>query len=391
MELQAVRREERRLGGSYALALALVLSLIMGWQVRNGAFRELSDFMTIFMSILLEAFPFVILGTLISSAINLFVTPTVLTRVIPKNRFLGLFAASLTGFAFPICECANVPVTRRLIAKGLPTPVAVTFLLSVAIVNPVVLLSTWIAFGGSWTSVLARGGFGMGIAILAGLIVGFVKSYEHPLKEGPAALGGASAGSGSASGPEACGCGHDHGLDEEHVHGPACGHDHGHHEGDGHKHGQADAHAHKPAPRRSLATLAGEVLSHTSGELFDVGRYLIMGAAVASLMQVVLPRASLIGIGMNPLISVLTLMALAYVLSLCSEADAFIAATFAGYFTPGAVLAFMVFGPMMDVKNTLMLLDGFKPRFVTGLVVITTALCLAAGLAVNLSGLIGAW
>lgn len=372
MELQAVRREERRLGGSYAVALALILSLIMGWQVRNGAYRELSDFMTIFMSILLEAFPFVILGTLISSAINLFVTPTLLARVIPKNRFLGLFAASLTGFAFPICECANVPVTRRLIAKGLPTPVAVTFLLSVAIVNPVVLLSTWIAFGGSWTAVLARGGFGMGIAILAGWIVGRVKSYERPLKETTA-----------ASAPEGCDCGHDHGLDEDH--GCDCGHDHGH----GHDH--ADEHSHKPASRRSLASLAGEVLSHTSGELFDVGRYLIMGAAVASLMQVVLPRASLIGIGLHPVVSVLALMALAYVLSLCSEADAFIAATFAGYFSPGAVLAFMVYGPMMDVKNTLMLLDGFKARFVTGLVVITTALCLAAGLAVNLSGLIGAW
>lgn len=370
MELQAVRRDERRLGGSYAVALALILSLIMGWQVRNGAYRELSDFMTIFMSILLEAFPFVILGTLISSAINLFVTPTLLARVIPKNRFLGLFAASLTGFAFPICECANVPVTRRLIAKGLPAPVAVTFLLSVAIVNPVVLLSTWIAFGGSWTAVLARGGFGMGIAILAGWIVSLVKSYERPLKED--AAGGASE---SAS----CDCGHDHGLDD------GCDHDHDHtHD---HDHGRAEA----PTPRRSFTSLAGEVLSHTSGELFDVGRYLIMGAAVASLMQVVLPRASLIGIGLNPVFSVVALMALAYVLSLCSEADAFIAATFAGYFSPGAVLAFMVYGPMMDVKNTLMLLDGFKARFVTGLVIITTALCLAAGLAVNLSGLIGAW
>lgn len=376
MELQAVRREERRLGGSYALALALILSLIMGWQVRNGAYRELSDFMTIFMSILLEAFPFVILGTLISSAINLFVTPTLLARVIPKNKFLGLFAASLTGFAFPICECANVPVTRRLIAKGLPAPVAVTFLLSVAIVNPVVLLSTWIAFGGSWTAVLARGGFGMGIAILAGWIVGLVKSYERPLKENEA---------GGASEPAGCGCGHEHGLDEEQ--GCDCGHDHAHE----HDHDHADEHSHKPASRRSFASLAGEVLSHTSGELFDVGRYLIMGAAVASLMQVVLPRASLIGIGLHPVVSVIALMALAYVLSLCSEADAFIAATFAGYFSPGAVLAFMVYGPMMDVKNTLMLLDGFKARFVAGLVVITTALCLAAGLAVNLGGLIGAW
>jgi uncharacterized protein len=132
------------------------------------------------------------------------------------------------------------------------------------------------------------------------------------------------------------------------------------------------------------------VLEHTGSELYAVGRFLIMGAAVASVMQTLLPRSSLIGIGAAPVLSILVLMFLAYVLSLCSEADAFIAATFAGYFTPGAVMAFMVYGPMMDIKNTLMLLEGFKPRFVFILFALTTVLCLLAGYAINSTGFWGA-
>lgn len=349
------------------LALALVGAFALGTGIRHGSYREASDFLTVLMGILLEAFPFVLLGTLLSSLINTLVTPNLLARIIPKNRLFGLFIASLSGFAFPICECANVPVTRRLIAKGLPTPIAVSFLLSVAIVNPVVLLSTWMAFGGSWTAVLARGGLGMGIAMLVGWIVGLAPSLRNPLKDDAVV----------SSSAHDCACSHGHEGEASFQHE----HEHEH-----------ECHcSREPVARRSSADLIKEVLVHASSELYDVGRFLIMGATVAALMQVAIPRASLIGIGLHPILSVAVLMLLAYVLSLCSEADAFIAATFAGYFTPGAVVAFMVYGPMMDVKNTLMLLGGFKPRFVLALLALTTLLCLASGIAINYGDLIGAF
>lgn len=343
-----------KLGGSSVLIVAAGLSISAGLVIRSGQAPRISDFSTVLVSILFEAFPFVLIGTIISAAIHLFVTPELLARIIPGNKFAGLFIASIAGFAFPICECANVPVTRRLVAKGMPTPVAVTFLLAVAIVNPVVLFSTWIAFGGDWKAVLLRGGLGMLIAIMSGWLVGLMPESRSPLRVHVAGNDQVS----KDGHDEHCDCGHDHVV----VAGKG---------------------------RASWLGRVRDVLEHTGSELYAVGRFLIMGAAVAAIMQTLLPRWSLIGIGAAPVLSILVLMFLAYVLSLCSEADAFIAATFAGYFTPGAVMAFMVYGPMMDIKNTLMLLEGFKPRFVVILFALTTILCLFAGLAVNNAGIWG--
>lgn len=358
--------------GSMVLLLAAGLSISVGLFIRAGQLSRISDFSTVFVSILFEAFPFVLIGTIISSAIHLFVTPELLARIIPGNKFAGLFVASIAGFAFPVCECANVPVTRRLVAKGMPTPVAVTFLLAVAIVNPVVLFSTWIAFGGDWKAVLLRGGLGMLIAILSGWLIGLLPESRAPLRAHLVGNGQIST-AGHEHGDD-CGCGHDDGYGSGHDEQCDCGHDHGTSTGTG---------------SAIWIMRVRNVLEHTGSELYAVGRFLVMGAAVAAIMQTLLPRSSLIGIGAAPVLSILVLMFLAYVLSLCSEADAFIAATFAGYFTPGAVMAFMVYGPMMDVKNTLMLLEGFKPRFVLFLFAFTTILCLFAGLAVNSSGIWG--
>jgi uncharacterized protein len=361
--------------GTYAvLILAAGVSVAAGLLIRSGQAPRVSDFTTVFTSILFEAFPFVLIGTIISSAIHLLVTPELLARIIPRNKFAGLLVASVAGFAFPICECANVPVTRRLVAKGLPTGVAVTFLLAVAIVNPVVLFSTWIAFGGDWKAVLLRGGLGMLVAILSGWLVSFLAESRSPLRDHVSVKPGLPADGHSAE----CGCGHVEPCDHEagHPEGLACE--------CGHEHKESSAKT-RPSWIRQLRA----VLEHTGLELFAVGRFLIMGAAVAAMMQTILPRSSLVGIGASPILSILALMLLAYLLSLCSEADAFIAATFAGYFTPGAVMAFMVYGPMMDVKNTLMLLEGFKPRFVFILFALTTTLCLLAGYAINSSGFWG--
>jgi uncharacterized membrane protein YraQ (UPF0718 family) len=367
----------RSIWGTYSvLILAVGVSVAAGLLIRSGQAPRISDFATVFTSILFEAFPFVLIGTIISSAIHLLVTPELLARIIPKNKFAGLLVASVAGFAFPICECANVPVTRRLVAKGLPTGVAVTFLLAVAIVNPVVLFSTWIAFGGDWKAVLLRGGLGMLVAILSGWLVGLVPGARSPLRDHVAATTEPSA-LGHEHG-EDCACGKAGHCDHEEGYADAspcdCGHDHG------------------SVALQGRAGWIGKlraVLEHTGSELFTVGRFLIMGAAVAAVMQTLLPRSSLIGIGASPLISILALMFLAYILSLCSEADAFIAATFAAYFTPGAVMAFMVYGPMMDIKNTLMLIEGFKPRFVLMLFALTTVLCLLAGYAINSTGFWG--
>lgn len=330
-------------------ACLFILLVILAIKNSTGLLAVTMDnFATLFLSILLEALPFVLIGVLISSVIHHFVTEDLILRLIPKNKLLGLFASSLLGFVFPICECVNVPVTRRLISKGVPLYIGITFMMSVAIVNPVVLFSTYYAFSGRIAPVIARALFGIAGAVIIGFIISVITPEGSVLRQEG---------------------GHDHGHDHNHSHGCGCG---------------SPAHSTgKPKVRDHLLA----IIKHTSGELFSVGRFLILGALVSSLMQTLLPREILNALGQGEVLSVLIMMLLAYVLSLCSEADAFIAATFLGYFTPGAIFAFILFGPMMDIKNTLMLLDGFKTRFVLRLIWVTTLVCFTFGLIINVFNL----
>ncbi len=364
----------------FRVSLLLMVALLLLWigiQAVRGSFivqeAALINFTTMFISIILEAFPFVLFGVFISSLIQIFVTEDMLLRWIPKRKLPALLAASMMGLFFPICECANVPVARRLIAKGVPLHVGITFLMSVAIMNPVVLLSTYYAFGGSWRVALVRGLLGVAGAIIIGFLISLIRNPEKVLRMTARITG--------------CGCDHDH-AGHEHVHS-----DHGNAGqlacGCGCRQGiplTVNIEAAEDTILNRFFSRVREIISHTSVELFSVGRFLIMGAFISSFVQVFLPRNLLMAVGERPLLSILILMALAYGLSLCSEADAFIARTFVGQFTSGAIMAFMIFGPMIDVKNTLMLLEGFNARFVVRLIVITSVVCFTFGLLINLAG-----
>jgi uncharacterized membrane protein YraQ (UPF0718 family) len=260
---------------------------------------------TIFISILIEALPFILLGVLISGIIQIFVTEEMMARIIPKNKIFAVFSAAFIGAIFPACECGIVPITRRLMAKGVPLYAAIPFMLTGPVINPIVLFSTYIAFGNNWDMVLYRGG----IALLVALIVGGLLSIQFKdsqLKNDVA----------------------------DHVH------------------------------RKSLKGKFIGMLKHSIDELFSVGKFLILGAFVAALIQTTVKTSTLLDIGQGPLSSNLVMMGLAYVLSLCSEADAFVAASFRSTFSTGSLVAFLVFGPMLDIKNTLMLLGTFKSKFV---------------------------
>jgi uncharacterized membrane protein YraQ (UPF0718 family) len=260
---------------------------------------------TIFISILIEALPFILLGVLISGIIQIFVTEEMMARIIPKNKIFAVFSAAFIGAIFPACECGIVPITRRLMAKGVPLYAAIPFMLTGPVINPIVLFSTYIAFGNNWDMVLYRGG----IALLVALIVGGLLSIQFKdsqLKNDVA----------------------------DHVH------------------------------RISLKGKFIGMLKHSIDELFSVGKFLILVAFVAALIQTTVKTSTLLDIGQGPLSSNLVMMGLAYVLSLCSEADAFVAASFRSTFSTGSLVAFLVFGPMLDIKNTLMLLGTFKAKFV---------------------------
>ncbi len=327
----------------------------------------LEGFTLIFVSIILEALPFIILGSFISSLIQMFVTEQTIVRIIPKNRFLGLFFASLIGLIFPVCECAIVPITRRLVKKGVPIHIAITFMMAVPIVNPIVLASTKYAFVGANYMVYLRGFLGFTSAILIGHVVGILQGRRSPLR------------SNILSNTTSCSCGHDHDSKSCDNNDNNHSHHHNHHEeccGD-----------HSAVSRFNIMGKILDTLRHTSIEFYDVGKFLILGAFLSTMMQTLIPRDTLLSIGDGSISSILMMMILAFVLSICSESDAFIARTFLGQFTTGSIVGFLLFGPMIDIKNTIMLASSFKIKFVIKLISIIALVCFGMSMLVNFIGL----
>jgi uncharacterized protein len=280
-----------------------------GYIVTTQSFLQLNS---IFISILIEAIPFVLIGVFISGMIQMFVTEEMVARIIPKNRFLAVLFSSIVGMFFPSCECGIVPIARRLLLKGVPLHAAIPFMLTAPVMNPIVLFSTYIAFGNKWDIVFYRGG----LALLVAFVIGMILSYQfkdHQL------------------------------LDKASIKG--------HH------------HSHDLEKQSFINKLAG-TLRHAVDEFFSVGKYVIIGAFIAASMQTFIKTSTLLAIGQNDISSSLVMMGLAFVLSLCSEADAFIASSFSSTFAIGSIVAFLVFGPMVDIKNMLMMLGVFKKRFV---------------------------
>lgn len=299
---------------------------------------RLQGFVTVFLGIFIEALPFLMAGVLLSSVIHLFVTPATIQRLSPKHPLLAALTGSVLGLAFPVCECGSIPATRRLLSKGATLPAGIAFALAAPVVNPIVIIATLVAFG-NWQMVGWRVGLTILIAVTVALIIGSAPRRELVLAAGVDELD------------------HDH-----------CDHDHEHA---------------SPAGAGALDSLR-RVLDHAQSELFEMSRFLVAGALLAAALQTLVPQEPLLALGGGPLVSVLVLMALAVLLSICSTVDAFIALSFVGTFTPGAVLAFLVFGPMIDIKSTLMLTTTFNRRTVALIVLLCAQLALLAGLAVNL-------
>ncbi|MBO9128159.1 permease [Bacillus sp. 165] len=271
---------------------------------------------TIFLSIFLEAIPFVLLGVIISACIQAFISESALQRILPKHMILAMIPAALIGCIMPMCECAIVPVVRRLIKKGMPLHIGTVFLVSVPILNPIVFASTFYAFRSVENMVYWRMGLAFISAMIIGLIVYFLYGNTNVLKK--------------------------QAVPSEHTH---------------------------LAQRNRFA----EMLFHASDEFFETGKYLVLGAVVSSLFQTFFDRALLIEIASDARLSPLVMMGFGYILSLCSEADAFIAASLSHTFSPSSLLAFLVFGPMIDLKNTIILLAYFKKKFVISLILIITS------------------
>jgi len=303
------------------------------------------NFKTIFLSIIIEALPFILIGVFVSAFLQNFVSEETIRKVLPRNRIPNILLASFLGIIFPVCECGIVPVARRLVSKGVPLYSAITFMLAVPIINPVVASSTAVAFSGNPKMVWLR----LGLALLVSFVTGLFISFWFDSRE-------------LKMGAFQNNCG--------------CGCDHKHHN---HYHSQP-----------TFITKISNTFQNTCDEFFDMGKYLIMGASLAALAQTFVSREIIFNIGQSSLSSIAAMMTFAFGISVCSSADAFIAASFASNFTIGSLLAFMVFGPMIDVKNILMMLSAFKTRFVATLIIIIGLLVLSSTYFINFMNVGGA-
>jgi uncharacterized membrane protein YraQ (UPF0718 family) len=294
--------------------------------------QRLSLFATVFLGIFIEAVPYLLLGTLASGLVEVFLSQDWIARLSPQRALPAALFGALLGLVFPVCECGVIPLTRRLFRKGLPLSMGIAFLLGAPVLNPIAIFSTVTAFG--WGRMLV---WRLGLTLIIALTIGIVFSAEKdisnilrvPLFE---------------------------------IELPI---------------------VNVQPTYYSISEKFSRAMVISADEFFEMGRYLIMGASLAAVMQTFIPQASLLAVGSGPILSVIVMLTLAVVLSICSTVDAFVALGFVGTFSFGAILSFLVFGPMVDIKSILMYLQVFRRRPVFYLVLLPLLMSLLAGVAFN--------
>jgi uncharacterized membrane protein YraQ (UPF0718 family) len=289
-----------------------------------GAMSGIDQFVVSFMSIVYEALPFVIIGAVISGVLEELLPQQLFARMIPKNRTLAIAGSALLGLIFPMCECGIVPVMRRLLGKGLPLGCAVAYMLAAPVINPIVIASTWAAFSGDRSAIDGLTSAQM-VALRCGL--SFITAFTV----------GSIINRIAARGLDT--------LVKVQVKVTSLN--------------LVDGVEIKRPLSQRLANIA-QVALH---DFIDITCFLILGAMLAAVLQTydLVNRVNVL-FG-NPFSATITMMAIAVLLCLCSEADAFVAANMLQVPLAGK-LGFLVLGPMFDLKLLFMYTRVFKPRLI---------------------------
>ena len=278
--------------------------------------QHLQIFAPVITAIFLESAPFLCLGALVSALIEVYLPQDRVRRFIPENPFGGLLLGLGAGLAVPTCECAVVPIVRRLLKKGVPPHTAIPYMLAAPVINPIVLASTYVAFRGSIWMVLGRIFLVAVPAICIGLAL--IKSDSASVLRRESVSDEVPQGFGQ-----------------------------------------------EVEPRSRLA----DILLHTATEFLEMGKYLLLGAFAVGLFKVFVPQEVLGLVGTDVFLAIGTMMALAILLSICSEADAFVAVSFT-FFPRIAQLSFVSIGPMVDLKLMMMYAGVFRRRLVLALIIV---------------------
>jgi uncharacterized protein len=341
----------------------------MNWIQLNSAF-------TLFLSLLVEAVPFLMLGVLFSAVLQFFVDERKLVRWMPRNPLLGALVGSCIGFLFPVCECGNVPVARRLLMQGVPSAVAIGFLLAAPTINPVVFWATWTAFRDQPEIVFLRIGCSLVIATLLGCVFStqadlrallqpsLARAMPVPLKKTKKAAAKNPALNDAPllqSGTYFLGQG-DRTLESLSYQAP------------------------NPASvvEKPIGIKIHLMLEMMVQEFRELGAVLVLGSAIAAIIQSYVPRETVLALGQSPVTSILAMMLLAAIVSICSTVDAFFALSFSSMFTSGSILSFLVYGPMIDLKGVGLMLSIFKARAIFYIFAIAGLLTFLFALIINL-------
>jgi uncharacterized membrane protein YraQ (UPF0718 family) len=291
----------------------------------------LPDLATIFISIVLQSLPFILVGVLAAAVIEVYVPEGAFARWMPRRWLPAVVLASLFGLVAPVCDCGAIPFARRLVAKGLPVYAAVTFIVAAPVVNPVVALATAVAFQWNWRLVALRLLMSLSVAVA----IGFLGRLVFPGQTGLAA----------------------------NLKLPG-------------------EHAAEPDALRRAAPI--RVIQRANADLFDIIFYVVLGALFTAATQTLVPRFLLNSVGSDQTASLLVMMPLATILSLCSEADAFVARAFAGSFAAGSLLAFMVIGQIVDLRNGLLLFRTLRAAYVLLIIGVSYVLVFVEALVINI-------
>lgn len=291
--------------------------------------NQLQDLLTLSISVIVESLPFVVLGIALSILVQVWLPEAWLIRYLPRNPALRRLAISALGVFFPVCECGNVPLARGLMVRGFSVSDSMTFLLAAPIINPITIITTYQAFG--WGDGILVGRIAGGL-LIANLVGWLFSRHPEPMSLLTTRF--------------AAECR----LPDDHAHG---------------------------ASRREQSL---QLFAREAGVIMPA---LFIGSLVAGAIQVLVPRQILVTLGSDPVWSILALMALAFVVSVCSNVDAFFILPFASTFLPGSIVAFLVFGPVIDVKMLSLMRTTYRGPTLAMLTLVVALLSLLVALAVN--------
>jgi uncharacterized membrane protein YraQ (UPF0718 family) len=313
-------------GGLVAILVIRAITPAFGaWSLPN----QVQDLLTLSISVIIESLPFVLLGIVLSIAVQVWIPDRYIMKILPRNPMLRRVTISFLGMFFPVCECGNLPLARGLIVKGFTVSESITFLLAAPILNPITIITTSQAFGLDGWVLFARLVGGFAVANILGWLFSKHPNQDSLLTERFAA---------------------------------ECR--------------MPDPHEHSQTKWRKSV----ELFTHEAGVIMPA---LFIGSVIAGAVQVIVPRAVLLNLGSNPVWSVVAMMVLAFVISVCSNVDSFFILPFASTFMPGSIAVFLIFGPIVDIKMLTLMRTTFRGRVLVQITVVVALISALIGLVIN--------